>query len=479
MAVPGNLTSIVRPIGYSNNSCGYCKNGSESYSYYANADDLTVELYQKLLDHGWRRSGVLLYKPDLRTSCCPHYTIRLDSLTYRPSKDQRQTLNRFNKHIIGQAYLRAAARLYPRSREQAFKRKQEFDLVERVHESEQDVLKHPPDPDHKFTVEIEPSKFTEEKYLLFENYQRNIHHEPPTKISRNSFQEFLCDSPLRISLANAERMMGTVHQCYRIDGKLIAMGVIDLLPQCVSAVYFMYDETVKEYNFGKLGAMREIALARELGYRWWYPGFYIHNCVKMRYKGDYLPQFILDPESYQWDLMTEDIKSQLNLSKYLSLSGQRNETKHEKVESVQSPVDINENNTTTTLGSDSKNLESKQKGEDENLDNDGDDDDDDEYYEDDDYGYIMFDDCDDDDVDPRIPLFQRNMPGVLTRDQLLSNIDLGNIDIQVGNTITKARNLSNWDTSSIDNCFSMKGIIASLMAAVGIEQSHEMVIKLG
>ena len=41
---------------------------------------------QELLDRGWRRSGCWLYKPDLRTTCCPPYTIRIDVHRFVPSK---------------------------------------------------------------------------------------------------------------------------------------------------------------------------------------------------------------------------------------------------------------------------------------------------------------------------------------------------------------------------------------------------------
>jgi arginine-tRNA-protein transferase len=287
---------------------------------------LTPEFYQSLLDRGWRRSGSLLYKPDQLASCCPQYTIRLDSLLFHPSKDQRQAVNRFNKHILGESYIRDTARLYARSREQAKKRNTDFDLLERVHEGEKGFLKTPPEPAHSLTVTLEPDNFTEEKYALFENYQRQVHHEPPHRISRTGFKNFLCGSPLprtTKTFGNRERRLGSYHQCYRIDGMLIAIGVLDLLPQCVSAVYFMYHESVHQHSFGKLGALREIALAKEEGYKWWYAGFYIHSCIKMRYKGDYTPQYILDPESYNWDPLDDEMKSKLDSTKYVSLSREK------------------------------------------------------------------------------------------------------------------------------------------------------------
>jgi arginine-tRNA-protein transferase len=252
------------------------------YSYYTQTTFLSTTTYQQLLNRGWRRSGTLLYKPDQRASCCPHYTIRLDAEAYRPTRDQRQTINRFNKHILGDNYIKDAAKLYPLSREQAKKRNTDFDVVERVHESERRALKSPPEPTHRFEVTLESNEFTEEKYTVFANYQRVVHHEPPIKISKSGFRNFLCKSPLPTSsmtIDGKERKLGSYHQCYRIDGKLVAVGILDLLPQCVSAVYFMYHEDVHEHAFGKLGAIREIALAKEDGYKWWYAGFYIHRYV--------------------------------------------------------------------------------------------------------------------------------------------------------------------------------------------------------
>jgi arginine-tRNA-protein transferase len=52
-------------------------------------------------------------------------------------------------------------------------------------------------------------------------------------------------------------------------------------------------------------------------------GFYIHSCAKMRYKGDYRPQYVLDPESYEWNLFDDDFKRKLDSRKYVSLSHDR------------------------------------------------------------------------------------------------------------------------------------------------------------
>jgi len=61
---------------------------------------------------------------------------------------------------------------------------------------------------------------------------------------------------------------------YRLDGKLIAMSVLDFLPWCVSGVYFIYHNDYEKYGFGKLSACREAALAAEEDYKYYYMGRY-------------------------------------------------------------------------------------------------------------------------------------------------------------------------------------------------------------
>ena len=36
-------------------------------------------------------------------------------------------------------------------------------------------------------------------------------------------------------------------------------------------------------------------------------GFYIHSCPKMRYKGEYSPSYLADPEDYSWHHIEECI----------------------------------------------------------------------------------------------------------------------------------------------------------------------------
>ncbi|KAJ1942799.1 Arginyl-tRNA--protein transferase 1, partial [Linderina macrospora] len=70
---------------------------------------------------------------------------------------------------------------------------------------------------------LESAEFSEQKYRVFERYQETVHND--TETSRKGFRKFLCDSPL-VPLG----ALGSFHQCYYVDGRLVAVGVVDVLP---------------------------------------------------------------------------------------------------------------------------------------------------------------------------------------------------------------------------------------------------------
>lgn len=201
-------------------------------------------------------------------------------------------------------------------REKKHERNAAPNLAESVHEPEISQLKPSIEPDHRFEVTLDSDSFTEEKFKLFENYQRNVHHEKPGEISKGGFKRFLCNSPIPKHTSSDGREIGSYHQCYRLNGRLIAMGVLDLLDHAVSAVYFIYHNDFERWSFGKLSAMREAALALEGGYKYYYMGFYIHSCAKMKYKGDYKPQYVLDVDSRDWDPLDDELKRAMESTTY-------------------------------------------------------------------------------------------------------------------------------------------------------------------
>ncbi|KAG6154904.1 hypothetical protein E4U11_006247 [Claviceps purpurea] len=418
------------------------------YSYYANAGSLSPAFYQTLLDRCWRRSGTLLYRPNQKRSCCPHYTIRVDSGHFKPSRDQRQTVNRFTKFVSGDAYIKDAARLYPVSREEARKRDNEFSLVDRIHEPEYDRLRKPPQPAHSFVVTLEEDIFTEEKYQVFDNYQRVVHKDPLQDRTRQAFKRFLCNSPLRRGTLAQEgggtMKLGSYHQCYRLDGVLVAIGVLDLLPTCVSSVYFLYHESFSKHSPGKLGALYEIALASEKGYQWWYPGFYIHNCAKMRYKLDYSPQSILDPESLCWDPLDSTVLRLLDQKRFVSLSMERRTA-------------AGSDSGKQGSGGDNAKEETKRKSIDD-------------LYRDNLSVEISNEDGEETQEDQTGSLFTSGMPGISSLSDM-KQVDLGHIALKIypeDSTLFKTSDLdTSWDTENMEDWTDFRSSVAELVAAIG------------
>lgn len=65
---------------------------------------------------------------------------------------------------------------------------------------------------------------------------------------------------------------------------------------------------------------REIAFTRHLhntcpNLKYYYMGFYIHSCCKMRYKGNFHPSDLLCPETYNW-FPIKDCIPKLEISPY-------------------------------------------------------------------------------------------------------------------------------------------------------------------
>ncbi|XP_026210681.1 arginyl-tRNA--protein transferase 1 isoform X1 [Anabas testudineus] len=180
------------------------------------------------------------------------------------------------------------------------------------------VRSNPPSPQFKATFDA--------SYQVYKLYQMAIHKDPPDKPSESQFRRFLCDSPLEAehSPDGPEVGYGSFHQQYWLDGRIVAVGVIDILPNCVSSVYLYYHPDFASLSLGSYSALREIAFTRQLQKQspklcYYYLGFYIHSCPKMRYKGQYRPSDLLCPETYVW-VPIEQCIPRLESSRYARLN---------------------------------------------------------------------------------------------------------------------------------------------------------------
>ncbi|XP_076020610.1 arginyl-tRNA--protein transferase 1 isoform X1 [Genypterus blacodes] len=443
----GKSPTIVEYFGGDDGyRCGYCKNEKGNFSHGMWSHTMTVQDYQDLIDRGWRRSGKYVYKPRMKETCCPQYTIRCHALKFQPSKSHKKILKKMSKFfskgelpkgqedgepmdsVLEEAGPRDLAKVChsetkcpaitdiqkevvecpavtddqneipvaatttttttttsetPRTepvsvpdektsalmpkpgtgadpnrppcrkakdlrKERRLQKEQlrqqaggvssnatlapvapnpanqSKTLEEFISESLPDNSPHclevrlvrasPPCPQFKASFDA--------SYQVYKLYQMAIHKDPPEKPSESQFRRFLCDSPLEAehSPDGPEAGYGSFHHQYWLDGRIIAVGVIDILPTCVSSVYLYYHPDFASLSLGSYSALREIAFTRQLQKQspklsYYYLGFYIDSCPKMRYKRKYRPADLLCPETYVW-VPVEQCLPQLEKTRY-------------------------------------------------------------------------------------------------------------------------------------------------------------------
>ncbi|XP_026816887.1 arginyl-tRNA--protein transferase 1 isoform X2 [Rhopalosiphum maidis] len=167
------------------------------------------------------------------------------------------------------------------------------------------------DGDKKLRIKLltmrSSSNSFEDEFAVYQLYQTVIHGDKIERCSREQFIRFLVDSPLKAEKSNHPDHpgYGSFHQQYWLGDKLIAVGVIDILPKCVSSVYLFYDPDYHHMVLGTYSSLREICLVRQLhnmspDLKYYYMGYYIHSCPKMRYKAKIRPSYLLCPLKYTW-----------------------------------------------------------------------------------------------------------------------------------------------------------------------------------
>ncbi|CAH8260089.1 unnamed protein product [Arabidopsis lyrata] len=165
----------------------------------------------------------------------------------------------------------------------------------------------------KLEMHLKRSSFDPEEYELYKRYQLKVHNDKPESISETSYKRFLVDTPLievpPSGYDDEEKLppcgFGSFHQQYRVDDRLIAVGVIDILPNCLSSKYLFWDPDFASLSLGNYSALQEIDWVKQnqahcATLEYYYLGYYIHSCNKMRYKAAYRPSQLLCPLRYQW-----------------------------------------------------------------------------------------------------------------------------------------------------------------------------------
>lgn len=161
----------------------------------------------------------------------------------------------------------------------------------------------------KLEIRLKRSIFDPEEFALYRKYQIKVHNDTPEHVMESSYRRFLVDTPLVFVPPTGDDSVppcgfGSFHQQYVIDGQLVAVGVIDILPRCLSSKYLFWDPDLASLSLGKYSALQEIGWVKENqahcpSLQYYYLGYYIHSCSKMRYKAAYRPSELLCPLRYQ------------------------------------------------------------------------------------------------------------------------------------------------------------------------------------
>jgi arginine-tRNA-protein transferase len=187
----------------------------------------TMDLYNLLIQKGFRRSGHHIYRPNC-DGCAKCVSMRIPVGSFRPNRSQRRA------------------------------RKSNNDL----------------------TIHVEDSRYSDEYFELYKRYldfrHKNAGMDNP---ERADFERFLiCD------------WCDTVFCELRLDGQLIAVAVTDKVSSGLSAVYTFFDPAFPQRSLGTVAIMIQIELAARLKAPFVYLGYWIDGCGKMKYKANFSPQ---------------------------------------------------------------------------------------------------------------------------------------------------------------------------------------------
>ncbi|MCB1174445.1 MAG: arginyltransferase [Leptospiraceae bacterium] len=240
MSVELSLDTIEEQlyVGHARGPCSYLAKREAALLF---LDGLPIgEVYRMLMDQGYRRHGLHLYRPDC-SGCQECQVLRIPVSTFQMNRNQRR---------VWQKGLAA------------------FDV--RI-------------------VEPRASREKNELYLRYLDYQHQRHKEEAADLA--SYQSFFVDS----FLADGTREL----QLWQA-GKLAGVGIFDRIADALSAVYFFFEPDVARLSPGKFNILYLLDLARQEGRNYLYPGFYISACKAMNYKSEYQPNQRRRPGEQEW-----------------------------------------------------------------------------------------------------------------------------------------------------------------------------------
>ena len=87
--------------------------------------------------------------------------------------------------------------------------------------------------------------------------------------------------------------------CYYLDGRLIGVGYVDLLPSAMSAIYFFYEPDERHRSLGTFNVLSVIEQAARRRIPHLYLGYFVEGCRSLEYKAAFVPNQVLDADG-EW-----------------------------------------------------------------------------------------------------------------------------------------------------------------------------------
>lgn len=216
-------------------SCDYLPEQLATTRFVHPETSLNPVMYGALLEQGFRRSGNIIYEHAC-LNCQMCQSLKLDPASFTPSRSQRRC------------------------------EKANSDLV----------------------VTPQKATFTEEYFELYSRYINTRHHDGEmANPTRESFKEFLISD-----------WCSTLFVEMRLDGRLIGVSVVDIVPKGFSAVYTFFDPQESKRGLGTFAVLWQLKMAKKRSLPWVYLGYWIESHPKMDYKSKFRPAEVY--RFHQW-----------------------------------------------------------------------------------------------------------------------------------------------------------------------------------
>jgi arginine-tRNA-protein transferase len=224
-----SLFHYVAPVS----RCGYLPERAWRLEYELVASLSAAEYLQRMKE-GWRRFGHTLFRPQC-PSCRACQSLRVPTATFQPNRSQRRARARNEQAVELRIGLPEATR-------------QKLKLYDRFHAHQAEVKGWP----------MHPAK------------------------DERSYRESFVENPFT-----------TEEWCYFLDGRLIGVGYVDVVPEGLSAIYFFYEPALRERSVGTWNVLSILDETRRRKLAHVYLGYFVEGCGSLAYKANFRPNEVL------------------------------------------------------------------------------------------------------------------------------------------------------------------------------------------